>query len=419
MLFWSGDEFTHGVCFVQLAPISNSDLVPSIIAHTLGLRENNDQSPMERLQTFLCDKHLLLIIDNFEQVLPAAPLLTRLLSLCPLLKMVVTSRSKLRLEGEHEFAVKPLALPDFRHPSSAYAISHIPSVMLFTRRAQAVQPHFILTENNAQVVAEICVRLDGLPLALELAAARIQLLTPQQRFYLLNVIREFGMEKLRASSELEPTRTAHASHYLQLFEESSEALAESRQVAWLELLKPELENIRATLLFLQECHEAEAALKLAASLQLFWMQSGYMSEGRHFLEHEVEISRDGNTSVSVNVVAQALYTAGWLAYWQNVTDRAASLFAESEHLRQSLGNKKGLAATLHYQGNIAFDRGDKETATAKHIASLRLYKEIGDDSEIAKVLLAMGTHALYCGNTLGGWTNHDPGSDNQCWCERG
>jgi predicted ATPase/class 3 adenylate cyclase len=178
------DEFHDGVFCVALAPITDPGLVMSTIAQTLGVREDGGQPLLESLSEFLRDRQMLLLLDNFEQVLPAAPRVTEILAACPRLKVLVTSRAVLRLRGEHEFPVPPLALPDPRRvlpgqTQLSAVLSQYAAVELFIQRALAVKPDFSVTNENAPAVAQICHRLDGLPLAIELAAARIRLLTPQ------------------------------------------------------------------------------------------------------------------------------------------------------------------------------------------------------------------------------------------------
>ncbi len=169
--------FADGCCFVELAPFITPQHVALIIARTLGLRESRRQQPLERLQTFLREKQLLLVLDNFEQVLPAAPLLPELLAACPQLKLLVTSRAVLRVRGEYELLVPPLPVPDLHHLPTPEAIAQYGAVALFLQRAQAMQRDFRLTEENARAIAAICARLDGLPLAIELAAAHSKLLS--------------------------------------------------------------------------------------------------------------------------------------------------------------------------------------------------------------------------------------------------
>jgi len=173
------DDFPDGVCFVPLAPISDPDLVIPTIAKVLGIKEAGERPVADLLQAYVRDKHLLLLLDNFEQVLAAAPRLSNLLADCPQLKVLVTSRAVLHIRGEHEFPVPPLALPDLTHLPGSEALSQYAAVTLFLQCAQAARPDFQLTPASTRAIAEICVRLDGLPLAIELAAARVKLLPPQ------------------------------------------------------------------------------------------------------------------------------------------------------------------------------------------------------------------------------------------------
>lgn len=172
-------EFADGVCFVSLAPVKSSDLVVSTVAQTLGLKEVGERPLLERLKTYLRDKRLLLFLDNFEHVAGAAPVVTELLTACPGLKALVTSRAVLRLSGEHECPIPPLQLPDSMDLPDLEELGDSESVALFVERARAARPDFELTGQNARAVAEICTRLDGLPLAIELAAARVKLLPPE------------------------------------------------------------------------------------------------------------------------------------------------------------------------------------------------------------------------------------------------
>jgi len=173
------EQFDDGVYFVPLAPISDPGLVPSTIAQTLGLHESGRQDAVQALREYLSGKRMLLILDNFEQVVAAAPVVGELLKAGPGVKILVTSRVVLRVSGEQEFAVPPLGLPDRRHLPSLESLSQYESVALFIQRAVTAKPDFVVTNDNAPAVAEITARLDGLPLAIELAAARIKLLTPQ------------------------------------------------------------------------------------------------------------------------------------------------------------------------------------------------------------------------------------------------
>jgi predicted ATPase/transcriptional regulator with XRE-family HTH domain len=173
------DEFSNGVFFVNLAPIIDPMLVVATIAQTLGVKEMGSQPLLERLKDHLRAQHLLLLLDNFEQVVAAATAIADLLAAAPHLKVLVTSRAVLHLYGEQEFPVPPLALPDCQHLPPIETLAQYEAVALFIARAQAARPGFQLTNEDAPAVAEICQRLDGLPLAIELAAARVKLFPPQ------------------------------------------------------------------------------------------------------------------------------------------------------------------------------------------------------------------------------------------------
>jgi predicted ATPase/class 3 adenylate cyclase len=173
------EVFSDGVFFVGLAPINDPGLVVGTIGQVLGVREGPGQTQAESLQEYLRDRQMLLVLDNFEQVLAAAPLVSELLAHCSRLKVLVTSRAVLHLRGEQEFPVPPLALPDLQRLPPMEALSQYAAVELFIQRALQVKPEFAVTNENAPAVAEICHRLDGLPLAIELAAARIRLFSPQ------------------------------------------------------------------------------------------------------------------------------------------------------------------------------------------------------------------------------------------------
>lgn len=172
-------HFAGGAVLVMLAPIRDPALVPSTIAQAIGIGEYGQGSLEQCLITLLRERELLLLVDNVEHVLPAAPLLAELLANCPGLRILATSRSPLRLRGEQTWPVGPLALPAPAQASTPEVLAHSPAVALFVRAAKSVNPHFALSAENAEAVAEICRRLDGLPLALELAAARTTLFSPQ------------------------------------------------------------------------------------------------------------------------------------------------------------------------------------------------------------------------------------------------
>jgi non-specific serine/threonine protein kinase len=188
-------EFADGVCFVPLAPLGDFALVPSAIAQALAVKESAGRPLVATLQDVLREKQVLLLLDNFEHLQPAAPQAAELVAAAPGVKLLVTSRAPLRVYGEQQLPVPPLAVPDLARLPPLPALAQIPAIALFVQRAQAVRPDFALASDNAVQVAEICVRLDGLPLALELAAARIKLLSPQA--ILARLLGEFGLTPLQ------------------------------------------------------------------------------------------------------------------------------------------------------------------------------------------------------------------------------
>ena len=179
-----GENFPDGVAFVDLAPIRDHSLVPAAIALALGVRDSGGNSLTDRLATVLGDRHFLLVLDNFEQVVVAVPLLFHLVTSCRHLKVLVTSRVVLRVSGEHIFTVSPLTLPDHHHRPEL--LREYSAIQLFAARAQAARSDFTLLDANASAVAAICERLDGLPLAIELAAARIAIFPPAELLTLMD-----------------------------------------------------------------------------------------------------------------------------------------------------------------------------------------------------------------------------------------
>jgi predicted ATPase/class 3 adenylate cyclase len=182
-----GIELPDGAVFVPLATVSDAALMPSAIASALDVAESGE-SPRQVVFTQLRDRHLLLVVDNFEQIMDGAGFVSELLAHCPRLLILATSRERLNVRGEVELALPPLGLPSPRMsavvsglhlPPTVDEVRQSPAVQLFVARAQAIKPGFAITEENAQTIGEICRRLDGLPLAIELAAARVRLLTPQ------------------------------------------------------------------------------------------------------------------------------------------------------------------------------------------------------------------------------------------------
>jgi predicted ATPase len=380
------ERFRDGVFFVSLAPVRDWELVVPTIAQTLGLREHAGETLLETLTEYVREKQLLLLLDNFEQVVAAAPALGGLLAAAPGLNLLVTSRTPLRLSGERLYAVPPLALPD-GDGSSADELLGYEAVRLFVERARAAVSDFVLSDANARTVAEICIRLDGLPLAIELAAPRVRALPPpallrrldqrlgiltggardaderqrtlratiewsydlllerekdlfarlgvfiggcrveaaealcdptgslegevldglaslvekslllqrpdpdgEPRFWMLETVREFAVDRLDASGALAAARADHAEYFLALAEEIDVEARTGDQAALFSRLDAENANLRAATHWARETGDAALLLRLATALWGFWATRGYVAEGRHALEEALASS---------------------------------------------------------------------------------------------------------------------------------
>ncbi|MDQ3223824.1 MAG: helix-turn-helix domain-containing protein, partial [Gemmatimonadota bacterium] len=172
------DAFPDGIVFVELAPLTDAALVPTVLAQALDVRDVGGQPLTRALSEFLRSKALLLVLDNCEHVVGAAPELSQLLRAAPRLKILATSRSPLRLRGEREVPVQPLPVPDLAHHESAEHLAEYAAIRLFLARTRDVRPDIALTEETVRAIAAICVRLEGVPLAIELAATRVKFLSP-------------------------------------------------------------------------------------------------------------------------------------------------------------------------------------------------------------------------------------------------
>jgi predicted ATPase/DNA-binding CsgD family transcriptional regulator len=468
--------FEDGVFFVDLAPIVDPALVPSVIASVLPVSEAADKSLTESLMEHLCDRSVLLVLDNFEQILTAAPLVAELVSACPRLKVLVTSRAALRLSHEFEYPVPPLELPDPQHLPDLDALSQYEAVTLFIQRARAARPGFEVTNASAPAVAELCARLDGLPLAIELAAARVKLLSPQAllarlthrlnlltggardlparqqtlrgtidwsynllepdecvlfarlavfvggcsldaveavctieqdlsldildglallvdqsllrqsegpegepRFGMLETIREYAAERLEVSGDGETVRRRHTEHYLALAEQAAAELTGPRQVAWLDRLEREHDNLRAALGWALERDEAELGLRLAAALWRFWELRGHLSEGEDWLERALVRWPEAPAPAR----ARVLNSAGNLAHKRGRFEHAEARYDEALTLWRVLEDRRNIAVSLHNLGVSALKRHDFDRAEALHSESLTIARAIGDQHTVA------------------------------------
>ncbi len=495
------EDFAYGVCFVSLAAINDSHLVISTIARTLGLREAGDRPLLEQLQAYLHDQHLLLVLDNFEQVVAAAPELAELLGTCPHLHLLVTSRAALRIQGEYEFAVSPLAVPDLKRLPTPEELAQVPTVSLFLQRAQAIQPDFQLTTANAGTIAQICTRLDGLPLAIELAASRIKLLPPQallkrlkdrfqvltggtqdrptrqqtlrntlqwsydllsqeeQRLFcqlsvfvggcslqaveavaqgvdqlvipesnstagvldgivslldksllqqteqeaeeprltMLETIREYGLECLQASGELETTRRIHAAYYLRLAEEAADHHFGAEAGRWFEILGQEQENLRAALQWALTRQGAEAesgieiTMRLGWALWRFWSVRGLLSEGRTLMER-VLVTSEGS---SAPLRAKALSATALIASYQGDYVRAEQLCEEALTLFQQPGDRQGIVHVQAVRIGVALHHRHSARIRALAEESLALLRRDGDRWWTAYFLVVLARDASF------------------------
>ncbi len=463
-------EFPDGVWFVPLDSLREHGLVVPAIAQALDLREMGGRPLRNRLTDYLHERDVLLVLDNFEHVMAAAPEVAALLTACPCLTVLITSRDVLRLSGEHGFPVPPLTLPDPSVLATVTDLMPFEAIRLFLARAEAVQPGFALTGANAATVTAICARLDGLPLAIELAAARVghlplvallerlagtvqrpaglrvltggardlparlrtmrdaiawshDLLDPEEqglfrrlavflggftleaaeavgagidgdrevfdvvasladksllrreeredvpRYRMLETVREYGLDQLAASNELEAARREHAVHFLALAERAAPAWSGLAPGAWLDRLEAERDNLREALAWAREEQATEFESRLASALHWFWRSRGPVGEGRRWTEELLA----GAGEVAPALRAALLMGAGDLAMAQGEFARAAELLDASMTLARELGEWPTLAHALGWRGATAvyegqFDLGEEFVVQAVDVA---------------------------------------------------
>jgi len=419
-------QFKAGVFWVGLAPLRDPALVPETIAVTLGAKDG--------LAEHIGERELLLLLDNLEQVVDAAPELASLVETCPNLKLLVTSRELLRVRGEVEYPVLPLADPE--------------AVELFCARARA-EPD--------ETVHELCRALDNLPLALELAAARASVLSPRQilerlsgrldllrggrdadprqqtlratiewsfdlldererrlfarlavvaggctlgaaegiadadldtlqslvdksllrhteeRFWMLETIREYALERLEQSGEAEELRRRHAEHFLALAEDAVPNLSGGRPKEWLERLEREHNNLRAAFDWLALSGKTQLALRLAGALWRFWYQRGHVAEGGHRVESALRADQHPTMAR-----ANALNGATAMALDRGDAATARLRAEEALTLHSSLGDAWGIANSRYLLGNVLAEEADFPRAQEIFDESVRAFRELGD-----------------------------------------
>ena len=492
------EEFEDGAFFVRLGPISDPDLVAATIAQTLGLQMSGSNSAALQLRAYLEEKHLLLVLDNFEQVVEAAPLVDDLLRRCAWLHVLVTSRQPLRVRGERQAPVRPLAvpaeLPGASQPTASDVLRYS-AVALFAERGEMVQPDFAVTDANAAAVAELCRRLDGLPLAIELVAARVRLLSPAEllarlhgpwllsmdglrdvsprqktlrsaiawsyglltsteqtlftrlavfdggctlaaaemlcgadaaltpslpfslsppqvfdgiaslldksllhretglygepRYAMLEIVREFGLERVALSGQEAALRARHVSCFLRLIENAEQADLDPGLILLDRLIDNDIHNVRAALAWSREQDVQAALLLAAASLNWLYDRGPKAESGR--LINEI-LALPGSSAHTIPRAQVLLLAARGLA--EGSTSAEAQAYAqESLALSQELGYGKGEADALLTLGR---HRGwfDHDTARQYLDKALTRYKTLGDARGSTQALAVLSEAAL-------------------------
>lgn len=500
-------RFPDGAWQVELAPLSDPSHVAQAVAQVLGVQEQGTQSIFQTLSHFLKAKRLLLILDNCEHLVAAcATLCIDLLRACPGITILATSRESLNVRGEQTYRVPSLALPDLSEMNQGTfntpeAISRFEAVRLFSDRALLVKPSFIVTNANALALAQVCAQLDGIPLAIELAAARVRSLSVEQinerldsrfrlltsgdrsvlprqqtlralidwsydllrenekmllcrlsvfvggwtlsasekvcgfapleewevldlltslvdkslvqvdevagstRYGLLETVRQYGIERLRANGESEVLAMRHLNWYLTLAEEAETKLGGPEQVDWLNRLEVEHGNLRAALHLAAERVEPASllCLRLAGALARFWEVRGYLNEGRESLTRvlrtvqAMQAQRQGVVPDMRTKIAEAKVLAmlGRLATLQGDYRLECDYYEQCLPLYRESGDKHGIAFALKGFGDIAFYQGAYDLAHDYYEQCLHSYQESGDKSGIAQVHISLGSVAFY------------------------
>lgn len=480
-------SFRDGQYFVDLAPLRDPALLVAHIAASLGLQEQPGQSLRETLAAWLGPRQTLLVLDNFEQLLPAAPVVSDLLRTAPGLQILVTSRSPLRLQGERLFQVPPLGQRD-AGPSNLAAAQADDAVTLFVMRAQAVETDFELTAENAVTLLTICRQLEGLPLALELAAARISILpltalrdrlsaslplltsgprdapprhrtlrdaiawsddlleppvraffhrlgifvggwtleaaeavamtaeTPdvveglarlrelnlirvvdgeaEPRYMMLETIREFALERLKAAPEAQSVAQRHAGYFSDFARRGAQHLTGSAQGEWLRRLDVEVPNLRAALQTLSAEDSGAAYLHITADLGDYWFRRSRFVEGLGHLE--AAVTRAPAPSIQR---ATALLWLGALAFGRADFDTADTWLEQCEVLARSLAASSLIYDALFWRGVVAEHMGRSPQAIPFFESALSVARNLGDPKGIGSALNALCLFDLYQGQT--------------------
>jgi predicted ATPase len=479
-----GDQFVGGVRWADVSNLRDPTLLAAALVHALHLPEAAGRMPFDTLVGELRDRPTLLVVDSFERVAAAGRTLAELLAACPSLTILVTSRALIRVRGEHDFPVPPL-------PLRAQGDELPDAVRLFVARARAVDPSFEVTADNAADVTQICQRLDGLPLAIELAAARIRLLGPaalvarldhrlelltggprdlperqralraaldwdyelldeperavfrrlsvcanrstleaveaivvdpgddefdvlgvvgslvdkslvrhldddalRVRMAMLETLREYAAERLAEAGEDVATRQRHAAYFLSVAESCSENLRRRGQLASLERLEADHDNMRAAVRWAAESGDVDTELRLCAALSSFWHMHGHLREGAASLEGALL------RSVGLRSVARADVLAGAAIHARARHDfvPARAWVEEALDIHIQLDNRPGIALMLRQLGNAAYEQDDLEQARMHWQHSRDAFAEIGDEIGVAQTLNNLAVLARFDGN---------------------
>ena len=489
-----GEFFPHGVFFIPLAAVRGAEGMWKAIAD--GLDVGGDRPAADAVTEHLGARRALLVLDNLEQLDGAAGVVAALLAAAPGLVVVATSRGPVRLQGEQEQPVPPLEVP---RGAGVEEVAACGAARLFAQQAAMVRPGFVLTPANAADVAAICRRLDGLPLAIELAAARAKLLTPkallarlnqrlglaagdvgrpsrqqelrntiawsydlltpdladvfqrmgvfaggcdldalaavamadhgpgtdplqqvaelldvslitvtegadgEPRVGMLETIREFALECLERTGDLESSRRRHAEFYAGLAEQAHGQLQGPAHLAWLDRLEAEHDNLRAALSWSLDAHTGDTAgageraatgLRLVQALTPFWYQHGHATGGRRWLERAIELTSDDAGAP----LAHAAHGLGVLLQQQGEDDAALPLFERSLAIWRDLDDRDHVARELNSIGITRRCLGDLDTARSLFEDSIAITRELRSDARLATTLANLGATEIYAGN---------------------
>lgn len=484
-------DFGEGVWFVPLAPLTESAQVLPLVAQTLDIPIKQG-SIFDALVNHLRQRQILLLLDNFEHVGDAALTISELLAACAQLKVLVTSRKVLRLYGEHEFAVTPLAVPPLTPLPRLQELARYAAVDLFVQRAQAVRPDFTLTTSTAAAVADICVRLDGLPLAIELAAARVKQLSPitlrshlsdhfrlleqnlrdvpvrhrslhsaiawsydlldqaeqallrrlavfaggctltaieavcngtdlneyvilkllsslleknlvqqmrdpngDERFSLLETIRDYALNQLKKHREQTSARQAHAEYFVSFTVEGAVAYHTREEGVWLERLDVEHENLRGALRWILQTEQSKLGLCLAETLRRFWYARGYYQEGEAWLAQILALPEPAEEH---KAYATALISAGVMAAAQGKFTDSASLHDKCLNIARRIGDRRLIADASRGLGYACYIQGKYAEARSLIEEALQIRRDLGDPHGIADALHMLGVMARQTGD---------------------